>query len=109
MSVPKEKLKQLAIDYALLIGGGIVFALSLNLFLKPSQIVPGGFTGLTTLLNYLYQLPIGASMFILNVPLFLYSYKKLGKEFTIKTLVSTFSMSAAIDLLAFLPKVSRCV
>jgi uncharacterized membrane-anchored protein YitT (DUF2179 family) len=86
--------------------GSVIYAVAVNDFLKPNHIAPGGFTGITTILNYLFGLPIGATMLVLNIPLFIYSFKGIGKDFVLKTIISTISMSAAIDLLAFLPSIT---
>ena len=39
--------------------GSVLYALSVNIFTAPNHIAPGGVTGVSTLLNYLFQLPIG--------------------------------------------------
>ncbi len=84
--------------------GGALYALSVNMFTAPNDILPGGFTGAATILNYLFSIPIGITIFLLNVPLFLISFRKFGLPFILKTVVATFLMSALIDLSApFLP------
>ena len=102
----KKPLKTVIFEYLMIICGSVIFAVALDVFLKHSHIVPGGFTGITTVLNYLFGLPIGATMLVLNIPLFIYSFKGIGKEFVFKTIISTVAMSAAIDLLAFLPSIT---
>lgn len=103
----KKNLKTIVFEYAFIIFGSVIYAVAVNVFLKPNNIAPGGFTGITTMLNYLFGLPIGATMLILNIPLFIYSFKGIGKDFVLKTIISTISMSAAIDLLVFLPSVTN--
>ncbi len=93
-----------AVDVLYFTAGGALYALSVNMFTAPNDILPGGFTGVGTLLNHLFSVPIGTTVFLLNVPLFLISFRKFGLPFILKTVCATFLMSALIDLCApFLP------
>lgn len=93
-----------AVDILYFTAGGALYALSVNMFTAPNDILPGGFTGVGTLLNHLFSVPIGTTVFLLNVPLFLISFRKFGLPFILKTVCATFLMSALIDLGApFLP------
>lgn len=93
-----------AVDVVYFTAGGALYALSVNMFTAPNDILPGGFTGVGTLLNHLFSVPIGTTVFLLNVPLFLISFRKFGLPFILKTVCATFLMSALIDLCApFLP------
>ena len=81
-----------------------MYAVSVNSFLAPNGIINGGFTGIATILNRLFLLPIGTAVFIMNIPLFFLAYKKLGKGFIVKTVFATFTVSFIIDYTsAFLP------
>ncbi len=80
------------------------FALSVNAFTAPNQIAPGGFTGIGTILNYLFQIPIGVVILVLNIPLMFFAWKILGKKFIIKTIFVTIAMSVIIDVFStFVP------
>jgi len=95
-----------AADYVLIILGSIIFAVAVNVFLKPAHVAPGGFTGIAQLINYAWGLPIGMLVLIMNVPLYIIAIRKMGLIFTVKTLVSTVTMSLAIDLFDFLPAIT---
>ena len=64
----------------------------------PEQYIPGGLTGVATLVNYLTPIPIGTAMLAMNIPLMLAGWKRLGIDFTIRTAVATVLVSAMIDL-----------
>ena len=49
--------------------GSVLYALSVNIFTAPNQIAPGGVTGVATLLNYAFHLPIGTMILVINLPL----------------------------------------
>ena len=84
--------------------GSVLYALSVNIFTAPNHIAPGGVTGVSTLLNYLFQLPIGTMILVINLPLLLASWFRLGKAFTLRTAVVTLLSSLVIDGAApFLP------
>lgn len=95
-----EKFARGAKDYLWIILGSIITAAAINLFLVPYKIAPGGVTGIATVIYYLSgeKLPVGTTMLILNIPLFLFGWKFIGGRFTVRTLFSTIFLSAVIDL-----------
>ncbi len=92
--------KELFVDMIFFIIGALIYAASVNIFTSPNQIAPGGFTGIATLVNHLYDLPIGTVMFALNIPLFIVAYKFFGKDFIAKTIVATILLSSVIDIMS---------
>lgn len=100
----KETAKKAAIDFLYFSAGGALYALSVDMFTAPNGILLGGFTGIGTILNYLFSVPIGTAVFLLNVPLFLTAFHKFGFRFIIKTVLATFLMSLFMDVFAlFVP------
>ena len=63
------KMKSILRDLVLVVSGSAIFSLSVNMFSAPNNIVQGGLTGIGTIANYLFSLPIGTVMLILNIPL----------------------------------------
>lgn len=89
-----DKIKD--IIYILL--GTFITALALNIFFVPNNISSGGASGLAISLNHLFKLPIGLTVFLLNLPLFIVAIIKLGFKFTFKALIGTVLLSIFIDL-----------
>jgi len=87
----------------LLILGCFIMACATSFFLLPNQLSSGGFTGLGTISYYLLKIPVGTTIFILNIPLFIISYFRLGKKFLIKSIIGTSLLSLFIDLLENFP------
>ena len=84
--------------------GSVLYALSVNIFTAPNQIAPGGVTGVATLLNYAFHLPIGTMILVINLPLLIAAWYKCGAAFTVRTLIVTVLSSTIIDGTArFLP------
>lgn len=99
--------KQYLIDAFCFFVGSIIFAVSVNTFTAPNNIAPGGLTGVATMVNYLTggQLPIGITIILLNIPIFIWAFLSNGFRYVAKTACATVISSLAIDLTAgFLPK-----
>ena len=94
--------RRLLLDALLYVLGCFCYALAVNVFTAPNQIAPGGVTGVATLLNYVFQVPIGIIIFLINIPLLIASWLKLGKGFTIRTFIVTAISSIIIDAMGSL-------
>ncbi|PYG88191.1 uncharacterized membrane-anchored protein YitT (DUF2179 family) [Ruminiclostridium sufflavum DSM 19573] len=96
----KNKILQFLKVYILITIGAGITALAINIFLVPYKIAPGGLSGLATVLFYISggKLLVGATMLVINVPLFLLGFKFIGKRFFFRTLYGTVILSVIIDL-----------
>ena len=72
-----SQLRDILIRYALIATGIVIGALSLIVFLQPLDIAPAGVAGASTLLNELFDTPIGLMIFLLNIPIQLAGYALL--------------------------------
>lgn len=98
--IDAKKVRTLMADGVLLALGGFMYAVSVVCFVSPAQFVPGGLTTLAMIINYLVPLlPVGMLVFLLNVPLFIASWKTFGFKFIAKTLYCSLLVSIFIDLL----------
>ena len=79
--------------------GTLISAFATVAFLLPNKLSSGGFTGIATILYYFFKLPVGTTVIIMNIPLFIIAYFKNGKTFLLKTILGTVSLSVFIDLL----------
>ncbi|MBQ4129688.1 MAG: YitT family protein [Ruminococcus sp.] len=80
--------------------GSVMYAASVNTFTSPNNIAPGGLTGVGTMLNHLFDLPIGVVILVLNIPLFIWGAIENGRKFLTKTIVATVLVSVIIDVMA---------
>jgi uncharacterized membrane-anchored protein YitT (DUF2179 family) len=97
------KQKERLFAYLQIVMGCAIGALSYPLFLVPSDIAPGGVTGIATILHHLFSMPVGLTALAMNVPLFLMGYRLLGRVFAIRTLIATILFSLFIDWLPVAP------
>lgn len=95
----KFNLKKTSLEIAGTILGAFIMAVGVSLFLLPNQLSSGGIAGIATITYYLFHIPMGTMILLINVPLFLFSIFKIGKNFFIKSLIGTISLSAFIDIL----------
>lgn len=108
MDVNRSKLVR---DYLFLTLGAAIMAVGIGVFLVDAKVVPGGVSGLSMSLHYLYGWPVGILMWILNIPLYLWGIKELGSAFGFRTFYSFTINSFFIDYftgtswLPFLPQI----
>ena len=81
----------------------VTYALAMNLFVVPNQIVSGGITGAATLVNIISGISIGIVTVSLNIPILLMGLKTQGLAFIIRCFITNATLGAMIDLLSFLP------
>ncbi len=102
----KRKIKNWIIDIIGTILGSAIMGFGIASFLLPNQLSSGGFAGIATITYYLLKIPVGAMIFVLNIPLFLFAGYRLGKEFLIKAIVGTISLSLFIDIFDKYPSIT---
>jgi len=88
--------KQMIFDFIIIFIGCIIASLGVNLFLVNAQLLSGGATGIALILQYLYNIPSGITVFLINIPLFFLSYKMLNKKFTLYSAVGMVSLSISL-------------
>lgn len=95
----REKIKKTVIEATETVIGAAIMAFGIASFLLPSQLSSGGISGIATITYYLCNIPMGIMIIVINIPLFIFAGYKIGKEFFIKSLIGTISLSVFIDLL----------
>ena len=79
--------------------GSFFMAIGVSLFLLPNQLSSGGISGIATISYYLFSFPMGITIIIINIPLFVFAIFKVGKSFFIKSVIGTIFLSFFIDYL----------
>lgn len=90
--------KQIILGYGGVLLGVILTASGVSFFMIPMKIAAGGVSGLATVIFHLTSLPVGVTMLLLNVPLFILSWRLIGPMFGAKTLFGTLTVSIFVDL-----------
>ena len=95
-------MKKYIIQYAMIVIGALISAISCNLFLIPNHFLSGGLTGIAIILHYLFDLPIGIQNIIFNIPILYIAYHFFGRLYFFNTILGTGLYSFFIDLTSFL-------
>lgn len=92
-------------DIAFLLVGAALQALSLRIFLVPSQLASGGVSGLSQIINHHTGWPIGMMVLIGNIPLFIMGWRYLGgRRFALRTAFAVLCYSLIVDIpIGFIP------
>lgn len=101
-------MKPIMKNYTYVIVGGLVFGLTINLILMPLGLYNGGFTGIAQIMSdwiiKLFDLNkdiqiSGLINFIINIPVFIFAFMKLSKNFVFLSLATIVSQSLAMSLI----------
>lgn len=103
----KKKITAYIKEYFLIILGSMLMAISTALILLPNQLSTGGFSGISTILYYLFNYPVGTTTIILNIPLLLISFFKIKKSLFVKSIVGTILLSFFTDFLEVLGPITN--
>lgn len=105
-SSPKEELMFLleSKKFVIVIIGALLNALALNLFLIPANVYSSGFTGVAQLMaSVLAETPFfvstGILLFILNIPVTILGWRKVGKSFTLYSFISVVTTTIFLGII----------
>lgn len=92
--------KAVLTDYLFITLGAAFMALGISVFLIDAKVVPGGASGLAMAVHYLSggKIPVGLMIWVINVPLYIWGVKELGKAFGFRTFYAFTISSFFIDL-----------
>lgn len=80
-------------DFLLIILGSFITSIGVNMFLVKANLLSSGVTGVALIFQYILEIPSGYVVLILNIPLFILSFMKLSKRFTLYSLLGVLSLS----------------
>ncbi|MBR5100585.1 MAG: YitT family protein [Bacteroidales bacterium] len=98
----KNKVLKTLKSYAIITVGLILYVLAWVVFIMPHQLVGGGVTGISAVIQYCTGFHVSYSFFIINGILLLIALKVLGPAFGVKTV---YAMVVTTLLLRFMPMV----
>ena len=103
----KKDFKLIAQNISFLVVGSILYAAGIALFLDPNQLAPGGVVGIAIIFNRIFSIPTGTIIFLINVPLMLLAWWKLGFKMIVSTMFVTVFSSALVDVMAAFGAISN--
>ena len=93
-----KKYRELLLDLGADVLGSVLMGIGIYSFAEQADIAPGGLSGIAILFKYLWDLPVGVMILIMNIPLLLIAWKYLGKRFAIRTLRTVVLSSVILDV-----------
>lgn len=100
----KEIVFEWVIPVFVVVLGTFIVAAGIHYFLLPTTISPGGVSGASIIINKVTGIPVQWMNLIINVPLFIFGAKLLGKKCAILTLISTLLLSVALEFFSIFAK-----
>ena len=93
-------LKKAVFTFLIITVASALYALGFVWCYAPNGIAFGGITGVAQIINFLIPaLPVGVTVILLNVPLFILGWKFIGGRLLVSSLYAMFISSVFIDVL----------
>ena len=93
--------------YFFMVVGCFSYALSLQMFLIPNEIVGGGVSGAASLIEIITGLPAGLFIVLINLPILFFGFRLMGWKFIIRCFITTASLGLATEILSwFVPSIT---
>ncbi|MDR2041191.1 MAG: YitT family protein [Tannerella sp.] len=83
-------------DYVFIAIGTLLFGFGFNGFILSAEVVPGGLTGVCSLLFYLTKIPVSVTYAAVNIALLLLAYKLLGLRFMVNTVFGVVTLTCSL-------------
>jgi uncharacterized membrane-anchored protein YitT (DUF2179 family) len=80
-------------DYVIIIIGTVIYAFGFEGFIISNEIVPGGLTGVGSLIYYVTKIPVSVTYGLFNIILLALAYKTLGRRFVFNSLFGIISLT----------------
>ena len=93
-------------SYIIIFAGMTLSAIAIGFFYVPNGIVTGGVSGIATIL-YPLGVPPGLTYACVNFILLFFSYKRLGRDFVIKSILSVIVISSLVQVFSELPPITN--
>lgn len=95
----KPKLDHTVLDDIQGMGAGLFLCALGMQFLTTAGFITGQTAGIAVILSYLTGWSFGSVFFVINLPFYYFAWKRLGLEFTVKSLISVTLLSMLADLM----------
>ena len=86
--------------------GALVVAIGIS-FIKQAGLLTGGAVGLAFLIHYATGANFGLTLFLANLPFYWLAVRRMGREFTLKTLATVGAVSLLVEVLPQVIDIAR--
>lgn len=98
----RNSIKQYILEYLLITAGSFILATGLVIFQTPAKLAAGGVSGISIILYHLFGFDPGYGILILSIPIFFFGVKIFGKQYGLRSLYGTVSLSLGVTLFGYL-------
>lgn len=92
-----RRFKELSWSIILILLGTSLSALAYTHLIIPNRMLSGGVGGLSLIINRITGMPTGTLVFLINIPILILGYRKIGGKFIILTIMAVLSFSMLLD------------
>ena len=82
----------------MVIGGNMLYALTVKLFLLPANLMSCGTTGIGLVMNHVFGIPLSAFILIFNVLMLAVGWAFIGRKFAMTTILSSLVYPVALEV-----------
>lgn len=100
--MPKRGMRDVAREWALIILGAATYAVGFQFFFYPNDVIAGGVTGISTIINFLTGAPVGVLSIVINIPIFALAWKQFGTRFMVMSLIGMALTYVFVDLFSLI-------
>ncbi|WP_250160063.1 YitT family protein [Caloranaerobacter azorensis] len=97
-SFTSENLMDYSSKIVFILLGNLFCSIAFNGFFVPNHLLSGGVGGISIMIHFLTNLPIGLIIFIINIPIFIIGAKIIDKKFTAYSFISMLTLSFLLEL-----------
>lgn len=96
LGLEKVDARAIAWNLTLIAIGSLISAAGINAFLVPHKFLSGGVSGLSQLLSYVTPVSIAAYVFLLNIPIFLFGIRTVGRVFVVGSIAGVVAFTLGL-------------
>lgn len=89
--------------------GAVLYGMGVSLFLDPNSLAPGGVVGISIILNRFVGISTGTLYFLINIPILLLGFWKLGSKLIFKSMYAIVVNTLVTNVLAQLEPVTTAM
>lgn len=93
-----DKFKDIGKNLLIILLANTLCSIAINGFFIPNRLLSGGIGGISIMIQYLTGIPTGIMVFIINLPLFIYGFRKVDRTFAIYGSISMVTFSILLNL-----------
>lgn len=98
-----KRKREIAKEYLFIVPGTFILAVAINVFMAPNKVSAGGVTSLGTILLHLFGVRISITNIVCNIVLFVFGFRKLGRDAVIRTASGIVLLSLFLEVTARFP------